>query len=176
MNIEEVNFNDEDVVYLIKKYCLYSAPFGQIGYLNSISSRERSINQYIKVLKNCELAIAAVNGGGDYLFFLFIGETSKKGLSLEFAFPNPCISSNISLMRFCFYNLCLHAMDFFRKEEISGIIRRQNKKNPFKMFLRRYIKAISYTENDEQQYDSVYLTKESILKHREQLKSKSNWD
>jgi hypothetical protein len=79
-------------------------------------------------------------------------------------------------MRFCFYSLCLYAMEYFVADKMSGTIRREKKKNPFKIFLKRYIKAMTYTEKPDKDYDSVYLTKESILNHCEKLKTKGNWD
>ena len=176
MKIQKIDFNNEGFLTLIKSYLWDSEPIPKISQLRSVSAKNVAIDQYIEILSELGLSIAALNDDNEYLLFVFINTKEEGLLDLEFAFPNSYISSNTRLMRMCFYSLCLYAMGYLKINNMHGTLRRQNKKNGFKFFLKRYIKAISYTENDEHQYDSVYLTKESILKHREQLKSKSNWD
>jgi len=175
VKIEKIDFNDQEFISLINIYLLHSNPIPRIDGLSSLSAKQIAINQYIEVLSELDLSIAAKNNS-EYLFFIFVDKLDDGGLDLEFAFPAINIMEDFISSRLCFYSLCLYAMEYFGADKMSGTIRRQKKKNPFKIFLKRYIKAITYTENYKQQYDSVYLTKESILKHREQLKSKSNWD
>lgn len=176
MIIKKIDFNDEKAIYLIKKYCLLSAPFGEIDHLNSISSREQSTIKYINELKKCDLSICCLSDEGDYLFFIFLYNLNNSCLDLEFALPNTANNPSTDLMRRCFYSLCLYGMDELNATEMIGTIRRQKKKNAYKVFLKRYIKAITYTENKDKKHDNVYLTKESILNHCEKLKAEGNWN
>ena len=70
----------------------------------------------------------------------------------------------------------LYALNYFGKDSMTGTIMRKNKKNPFKMFLKRYVKAIEYKETKDNTNDLIYLSKKSIINHCEKLKFKSNWD
>lgn len=175
MKIEKIDFNDQEFISLINVYLLQSNPIPRIDGLSSLSAKQIAINQYIEVLSELDLSIAAKNNG-EYLFFIFVDKLDDGGLDLEFAFPAINIMEDFVSSRLCFYSLCLYAMEYFGADRMSGTIRRQKKKNPFKIFLKRYIKAITYTENKDKKHDNVYLTKESILNHREKLKAEGNWD
>lgn len=176
LKIEKINFDDSAFLSLIKKYCLQSAPFGEIDHLNSIKSRNKATERYIDFLKqSCGFCVCCKDVFGDYIFFAFFKPYKKSSIELVFAFPNTEKSNDISILRRSFYNLCLEAISEYNIDTIKGKIFRRNKKNNYKIFLKRYIKAIKYTENEDKNHDFVYLDKESILKHREKLKIQGNW-
>ena len=175
MKIEKIDFNNKKFISLINFYLLRSSPIPRIDNLHSFSSKNLAINEYIDTLSDLDLSIACVDNN-NYLFFVFLDKLSDGYLDLEFAFPNMPDNPSIDLMRDCFYRLCLYGLDYFECDKIKGTIRRQKKKDPFKTFLKRYIKAISYKENKESKYDLVYLSRESILTHCEKLKIQGNRD
>ena len=176
VKIEKINFNDKKFISLINFYLVKSNPVPRISNITSFSAKQLAINEYINTLSDLDLSIACVDDKGNYLFFVFLDKLSNGSLDLEFAFPNSSVSSNVDLMRSCFYSLCLYGLDYFKCDNIEGTIRRQKKKNPFKVFLKRYIKAISYEEREDLKHDFVYLNRESILKHCEKLKIQGNRD
>jgi len=169
MKIEKIDFQDEDFRRLIKKYCLNSLPFSEIEEASSLSSRTAATEKYIKnTLTKSDVSICARSNRGEYLFFTFFKKGENR-LNLSFAFPNQELKQTISEMRVCFYKLCLKAIKKTKIEKITGSIRRKNKKRAYEICLKRYGKAITYVENEGKGFDNVYLTKESILKHYEEL-------
>ena len=169
MKIEKIDFQDENFRRLIKKYCLSSAPFGEIERATSLSSRIAAVERYVKnTLVKSDLALCAKSNSGEYLLFAFFLDEGNR-LNLTFAFPNQEIKQTASEIRLCFYKICLKAIKKTKIEEIIGLVFRHNKKNAYKIFLKRYIKAMTYVENKEGGADLVYLTKESILKHYEEM-------
>ena len=172
--IEFVDFGDQESNNIIKKYCLHSAPFDQIHNFYSISCRDIASENFLDRLKEkCQLSIAA-KSEEDYLFFTFFKKDKGGFIDLYFAMPNTNLNLSADIMRHNFYSLCLYAIDHFSMDNIEGLIYRKNKKNSMKLFFKRYIKAMTYKENEDLPYDSVYLTKESILNHREKLQVQSN--
>ena len=174
MKIQKVNFNDDSSNIIIKKYCIESSPFESIDIHNSISFRDIASENFVKSLEDeCQLCICSVNADGEYLFFAFF-QKKYDYINLHFALPNTSLKSSPIEMRDCFYDLCLHAIDYFDIEEIRGEVFRVSKKNSYKIFLKRYIKAITYQENEDLDHDLVYLNRESMLNHCEKLKIQSN--
>jgi len=176
VRIEKIDFNDKEFISLINFYLLRSSPIPRIDNLHSFSAKSLAINEYIETLSGLDLSVACIDDDGGYLFFVFLDKLSDGCLDLEFAFPNMPNNPSTDLMRDCFYRLCLYGLNHFGCDKIKGTIRRQKKKNPFKIFLKRYIKAISYKENQGCEHDSVYLNRESILVNCEKLKIQSNRD
>jgi len=169
MKIEKIDFQDENFRRLIKKYCLSSAPFGEIEIATSLSSRIAAVEKYTRnTLVKSDLSICAKSNSGEYLFFAFFVDEGDK-LNLTFAFPNQEVKQTASELRLCFYKICLKAIKKTKTKCIVGLVFRSNKKNAYKIFLKRYIKAMTYIENKEGGADIVYLSKESILKHYEEM-------
>ena len=175
MKIQKINFQDREFLSLIKFYFLNSGPFPRINDLKSFSAKQIAINEYIETLSELDLSLVLTDDDGGYVFFLFVDDTNDDYIDLEFCFPASNIMEDFKYSRLCFYSLCLHALNYFGKESITGTIRRKNKKDPFKSFLKRYIKALEYKEIKDKPHDLVYLSKESILDHCEKLKTKGDW-
>lgn len=175
MKIQKINFQDPEFLSLINFYLLNSGPFPRINDLKSFSAKQIAINEYIETLSELDLSLVLTDDDGGFVLFVFFDDTEGDCIDLEFAFPNHTIVPSVDLIRNSFYSLCLHALNYFGKESISGTIRRKNKKDPFKSFLKRYIKALEYKEIKDKPHDLVYLSKESILDHCEKLKTKGDW-
>tara|TARA_R110002153_G_scaffold5393_3_gene25281 strand:- start:5585 stop:6202 length:618 start_codon:yes stop_codon:yes gene_type:complete len=175
MSVELVNFDNEESNLIIKKYCIESSPFASIDNNKSISFRDIASDNFVKSLEHeCRLSVCSVSSGGDYLFFAFFKKSNNDFIDLHFALPNTNLKLSPVEMRVCFYDLCIYALDKLGVEEIEGKVMRVSKKNSYKIFLKRYIKAITYKENEHSEYDHVYLNRESILAHCEKLKIQSN--
>ena len=175
MRVEQVDFSNEKCNTIIKKYCIESSPFSSIDIHKSISFRSVASENFVKSLEHeCRLSLCSISPEGEYLFFAFFKKNNNDSIELHFALPNTNLKQSPSQMRNCFYDLCLHALDKLKVEEIEGEVIRVSKKNSYKIFLKRYIKAMTYKENEHSEYDSVYLNRESILAHCEKLKIQSN--
>lgn len=175
MSVELVNFDNEESNLIIKKYCIESSPFESIDSNKSISFRDIAAENFVKSLEHeCRLCVCSVSSSGDYLFFAFFKKSNNDFIDLHFTLPNTNLKLSPVEMRVCFYDLCIYALDKLGVDKIEGKVIRVTKKNSYKIFLKRYIKAISYKENEHSEYDHVYLTKESILNHREELQIQSN--
>ena len=171
IDFEEIKFRD-----LFLKFCLDSCPLKEMEY-GSRTVKSLQCYNYLETLKSTDLSITIKDSDNNYLFFCFLNDTKEDYIDLEFCFPVSNIMEElVHDSRLCFYSSCLYAIDFFKKEKIIGKIRRNNKKNPFKVFLKRYVKGLKYIEKQDKNSDSVYLIKDSIIKHCEKLKIKSNWN
>jgi len=169
-NVILIDFKDPVFQDLLKTYCLRSSPFGEIDYIKSINGRNRASEKYVSFLKeNCSLPIAVRNENNEYLFFAFFNHIKDSHIDLIFAFPNTKLESDIPTMRLCFYELCLTAFNYLKCDNIIGKVFRREKKNAYKFFLKRYIKALTYTENKDKEFDEVYTDKQTLIKEYEKL-------
>lgn len=177
MRVCPVNFSDEESLVVIKKYCIESSPFVEMDVNKSISFRAIAAEGFIRSLdEDCRLSIRCVSDELEDLFFAFFKKNNNEEIVLHFAMPNTNLKQSPSEMRDCFYKLCLYALDKLKVDKIKGKVIRISKKNSYKLFLKRYIKAMTYQENKDSDYDSVYLTRKSIEDHCEKLKVSSNRD
>jgi len=176
MRIRKINPNDIETKSIVKKYCIESIPIEEISIFNSVFARSLASDLFINNLfEDADLSLCSCDNKGVVIFFAFF-INYEDNIELRFASPNTTLKLSPPIMRQHFYNLCLYAVNYFKNDRINGKVYRVNKRNGYKLFLVRYIKAITYVENDDKDYDDVYLTKESILDHCEKLKTEGNWN
>ena len=174
MKICKINFSENNFKNDFLNFCLSSEPFEEVEYGSRSLKNFQSIT-YLNSLNNSDLPIVIIDNNEINVFYAFFN-IKNNDLDLEFCFPALNIMEDFEYSRLCFYSLCLYALNYFGKDSMTGTIMRKNKKNPFKMFLKRYVKAIEYKETKDNTNDLIYLSKKSIINHCEKLKFKSNWD
>jgi len=163
MITKSLNLADPDFLSSFNEYCLFSKPYKNLE-CGSISLREENIKKYLKTLKNeSDLIDSAINKNNKHSFFLF---TKKKEdhLEIQFLFPNRLIKQTSKETVKSFYLLCIKQLEASGYEFLKGEILRNHKKQSYKKFLKRFVRAVSFDNEN-----NITIHKEKLIKEYEKM-------
>ena len=163
MFVKSLDLTDPDFLSSFNEYCLFSKPYKNLEY-GSVFLRQENIKKYLKTLKNnSDFIDSTLNDKNKYSFFLF---TKKKDdyLEIQFLFPNRLIKQTLKETVKSFYLLCIKQLEASGCSLLRGEILRNHKKKSYKSFLKRYVLAVDFDDED-----NITIHKDKLIKEYEKL-------